>query len=63
MVALTVTGVATGTEEQMQELLREAVTGRVDPTLEVMDFEAVPAIFERLKENSITGRIVVRIPQ
>lgn len=47
----------------MQELLREAVAGRVDPTLEILDFDEVPRVFEMLKQNTITGRIVVRIPQ
>ncbi|SPO02043.1 related to ADH3 - alcohol dehydrogenase III [Cephalotrichum gorgonifer] len=61
--ALTVTGVATGTEQQMVELLRQAEDGKVTPSIEVAEFHEVPNIFERLKENSITGRVVVRIPQ
>jgi propanol-preferring alcohol dehydrogenase len=54
--------VATGTELEMVELLKQAMDGKVSPTVEVLEFEDVPAIFQRLKDNSITGRIVVRIP-
>ncbi|KAH6975211.1 chaperonin 10-like protein [Ilyonectria sp. MPI-CAGE-AT-0026] len=61
--ALTVTGVATGTEQQMHELLEHAATGKITPTIEVLEFSEMPDIFERLKKDSITGRIVVRIPQ
>ncbi|KAH7152679.1 chaperonin 10-like protein [Dactylonectria macrodidyma] len=61
--ALTVTGVATGTEDQMSELLQYAATGRIKPAVEVLDFEEIPGIFNRLQNDKITGRIVVRIPQ
>ena len=63
MSALNITGVSVGTEEQMEELLQEAAAGKLEPTVEVLDFEEVPNIFERLKQNSITGRVVVKVPQ
>lgn len=47
----------------MEELLQQAIDGKVNPTLEVLEFEDVPEIFARLMDNSITGRIVVKIPQ
>ena len=47
----------------MGELLREAVAGKIDPTIEVADFQDVPNIFKRLVQNSITGRVIVRIPE
>ena len=47
----------------MDELLRESVAGRIDPAIEVADFQEVPSIFEKLKQNTITGRVVVRIPE
>lgn len=46
----------------MQELLKESMTGKIDPTLEILDFHEVPIVFKRLLENSITGRIVIKIP-
>jgi propanol-preferring alcohol dehydrogenase len=61
--ALTVTGVATGTEKQMEELLQQAANGDINPSLEILEFDEVPNIFERLKENAVTGRVVVKIPQ
>lgn len=63
MSALNITGVSVGTEEQMEELLQEAAAGKLEPAVEVLDFGEVPNIFERLKQNSITGRVVVRVPQ
>lgn len=63
MSALNITGVSVGTEEQMEELLQEAAAGKLEPAVEVLDFGEVPSIFERLKQNSITGRVVVRVPQ
>ncbi|KAF4463313.1 ADH3-alcohol dehydrogenase III [Fusarium albosuccineum] len=61
--ALTVIGVATGTEEQMVELLDHASTKKISPTIKVLDFKDVESIFDGLKKQSITGRIVVRIPE
>ncbi|KAF7557696.1 hypothetical protein G7Z17_g396 [Cylindrodendrum hubeiense] len=61
--ALTVTGVATGTEDQMNELLGHAASGKIKPAIEVLDFSEIPNIFNRLKKDNITGRIVVKIPK
>ncbi|KAI0130351.1 chaperonin 10-like protein [Xylariales sp. AK1849] len=61
--AITITGVATGTEVQMEELLRYAVTGKIDPSIEIKEFSDIPDIFRQLTNDGITGRVVVRIPQ
>lgn len=46
----------------MQGLLKESVSGKIDPTLEILDFHEVPGVFKRLLENAITGRVVIKIP-
>lgn len=51
-----------GTEQQMVELLNQAAAGVINPLVQVEDFSEVPRIFEKLKNNEVTGRIVVRIP-
>lgn len=63
LTALTVTGVLVGNEQQMEELLQHAVTGVINPVVQVEEFSEVPQIFEKLRDNKVTGRIVVRIPQ
>lgn len=60
--ALTVTGVAVGTEEQMEELLQHALEGKIVPKVKVLEFEEVGNVIEGLKRQEITGRVVVRIP-
>ncbi|KAL7947583.1 GroES-like protein [Trichoderma barbatum] len=60
---LTVTGVMVGNEQQMEELLDYAVAGVINPAVQVEEFSEVPQIFEKLKNNEVTGRIVVRIPE
>ncbi|KAH8659826.1 putative alcohol dehydrogenase [Xylariales sp. PMI_506] len=60
--ALTVTGVAVGTEDQMRELLRLAAAGAIRPSITMMDFSDIPSIFEKLRTGAVTGRVVVRIP-
>lgn len=60
--ALTITGVATGTERQMEELLKQAAAGKITPEIEVLDLDEISRIFEKLKSDQITGRIVVKIP-
>jgi propanol-preferring alcohol dehydrogenase len=52
-----------GNEQQMEELLRYAAAGVIRPTIKVEKFSELPQIFEKLKHNQVTGRIVVRIPQ
>ncbi|UKZ81505.1 hypothetical protein TrVFT333_009277 [Trichoderma virens FT-333] len=61
--ALTVTGVMVGNEQQMEELLQHTVAGVINPVVQVEEFSQVPHIFEKLKNNEVTGRIVVRIPE
>ncbi|KAL7805211.1 GroES-like protein [Trichoderma aethiopicum] len=61
--ALTVTGIMVGSEQQMDDLLQHAVAGIIKPVVEVEEFDQVPRIFEKLKNNEVTGRIVVRIPE
>lgn len=51
-----------GTEQQMVELLEQAAAGVISPVVQVEDFSEVPRIFEKLRNNEVTGRIVVRIP-
>lgn len=59
---LTVRGVAVGTEEQMDELLRLAAEGKVKPLVEVHPFERIGDVMEDLKHDRITGRAVVTLP-
>ncbi|BEJ16959.1 hypothetical protein CspHIS471_0603600 [Cutaneotrichosporon sp. HIS471] len=61
--ALTVTGVSVGTEREMDELLDLAAQGGVTARVEVVDFEHIGEVMERLKNDQITGRVVVRLPQ
>lgn len=63
VLALTVTGVMVGTEQMMVELLQQTAAGVIRPMVKVEEFSKVPDIFEKLKNNQVTGRIVVRIPQ
>ncbi|KAI1017825.1 hypothetical protein LB504_003849 [Fusarium proliferatum] len=60
--SLTVTGVAVGTEEQMEELLQHALEGTIVPEVKVLEFEEVGNVIEGLKRQEVTGRVVVRIP-
>lgn len=52
-----------GTEEQMDQLLQQALEGKLRPLVEVFDFEQVSNVFDRLRDDGVTGRAVVRIPQ
>ncbi|KAK4073169.1 uncharacterized protein Triagg1_5449 [Trichoderma aggressivum f. europaeum] len=56
--ALTVTGVMVGTEQQIVQLLEQAAAGIINPVVQIEDFSEVPRIFEKLKNNEVTGRIV-----
>ncbi|KAJ5766061.1 uncharacterized protein N7511_003677 [Penicillium nucicola] len=60
---LTFMGSSVGTENQMTNLLKEAATGNINPAIEVFEFSAVPTLIDRLREDGITGRAVVRLPQ
>jgi propanol-preferring alcohol dehydrogenase len=59
---LTVKGAAVGTEEQMVELLQLAITGKIKPMVEVVDFSQTSSVLEKLRADEITGRVVVKIP-
>ncbi|PTB62686.1 GroES-like protein [Trichoderma citrinoviride] len=61
--ALTVTGIMVGNEQQMDDLLQQAVAGIIKPDIQVEEFSQVPQIFDMLKDNQVTGRIVVKIPE
>jgi propanol-preferring alcohol dehydrogenase len=47
----------------MDELLALAARGGVTSCVEVVEFERVGEVMERLKNDEITGRVVVRLPQ
>lgn len=51
-----------GTEEQMAELLQLALHGVITPAIEVFDFEEAPNLINKIKDDAIVGRAVVRIP-
>jgi len=61
-IGLTVKG-AVGTEKQMDELLQLAITGKIKPLVEMLDFSETGSVFEKLRRDGITGRVVVKIPQ
>ena len=52
-----------GNEQQMDDLLQQAVAGIITPDIQVEEFSQVPQIFDMLKDNQVTGRIVVKIPE
>lgn len=63
IAGLTVAGVSVGTEDEMDELLDLAARGGVKVRVEVVDFENIGDVMERLRNDEITGRVVVRLPQ
>ncbi|KAI1844882.1 hypothetical protein JX266_008898 [Neoarthrinium moseri] len=60
--ALSITGVAVGSEGQMEEILEHALRGDIQPSIQVLDFHDIPQILDQLKLGGVTGRVVVRIP-
>ncbi|OQE91567.1 hypothetical protein PENNAL_c0009G05705 [Penicillium nalgiovense] len=60
---LTFIGSSVGTEYQLTELLQAAAVGKIAPSIEVFDFSAVPTLIAKLREDGITGRAVVTLPQ
>ncbi|CAG8902694.1 unnamed protein product [Penicillium egyptiacum] len=60
---LTFIGSSVGTEDQLTDLLQAASVGKIVPSIEVFDFSAVPTLIEKLREDGITGRAVVTLPQ
>lgn len=59
---LTIKGSSVGTEEQMAELLQLALDGVITPEIEVFDFEEAPNLINKIKDDAIIGRAVVKIP-
>jgi propanol-preferring alcohol dehydrogenase len=47
----------------MTELLQQAAAGHITPSIQTFDFSHTPALIDGLKDDAITGRAVVRIPQ
>lgn len=47
----------------MVELLEHAVTGQIKPEIDVLEFSQVHDVVQRLKNGTITGRVVVKIPE
>ena len=62
-LGLSFIGSSVGTEEQLTDLLHAAAAGKIVPSIEVFDFSAVPTLIEKLREDGITGRAVVTLPQ
>ncbi|KAI9931704.1 hypothetical protein ASPWEDRAFT_105589 [Aspergillus wentii DTO 134E9] len=60
---LSIIGSSVGTEDQMTELLEQAGRGEITPSIEVFDWTETPSLIEQLKDDAITGRAVVRLPQ
>ena len=60
-IGLTIKGAAVGAEKQMDELLQLAI--KIKPLVEVLDFSETGSVFEKLRRDGITGRVVVKIPQ
>lgn len=63
MIGLCIVGSSVGTEDQMSELLQQAARGEITPSIAVFEFEETPRLVDGLRNDSISGRAVVRIPQ
>lgn len=46
----------------MAELLQLALKGVITPAIEVFDFEEAPNLINKIIDDAIIGRAVVRIP-
>lgn len=46
----------------MNELLQLALDGVITPEVEVFEFEEAPNLINRIKDDAIIGRAVVKIP-
>lgn len=62
ITALTFIGSSVGTEDQMDDLLQAAASGKITPSIEVFGFSSVPTLIAKLKEDGISGRAVVKLP-
>jgi propanol-preferring alcohol dehydrogenase len=62
VAGLIIKGSSTGTSEQMDELLQDALAGKITPKIEVYDFVDSPKIIDELLRFEVTGRKVVKAP-
>lgn len=46
----------------MDELLQLALDGVITPEIEVFDFDEAPNLINKIKDDAIIGRAVVKIP-
>ncbi|KAF4979812.1 hypothetical protein FZEAL_4054 [Fusarium zealandicum] len=60
--ALSFIGVAIGSEAQMRWLLHHVAQKTIYPSIKVVDFNDIETVFEDLKEQSVVGRVVVKMP-
>ncbi|KAF5016712.1 hypothetical protein F66182_11518, partial [Fusarium sp. NRRL 66182] len=60
---ISIVGSSVGSEEQMSELLQQALEGRIEPVVKVHDFEDTADLINRFIDDGITGKVVVKIPQ
>lgn len=62
-LGLRLIGSAVGNHVQMQELMQMACEGSIKPIVEVLDFDQVDSAARRLEEGSVSGRLVLRLPE
>ncbi|KAJ5698070.1 hypothetical protein N7462_000075 [Penicillium macrosclerotiorum] len=60
---LTIKGSSVGSEKQMEELLQLALDGVITPAIEVFEFSETSNLIQRITNDAILGRAVVKIPQ
>jgi propanol-preferring alcohol dehydrogenase len=60
---LRVLGSSVGTKQELDELMGMAVRGEVIPITSVHKFEELDELLQKLKQNQVTGRVVVMIPE
>jgi alcohol dehydrogenase, propanol-preferring len=61
---LRVLGSSVGTKQELDELMgMAAVRGEVIPITSVHKFEELDELLQKLKQNQVTGRVVVMIPE
>lgn len=61
-IGLSIKGSSVGTEKQMDELLQLALDGVITPEIELFDFEETPNLINKIMDDAIIGRAVVKIP-
>ncbi|MGH7599656.1 MAG: alcohol dehydrogenase AdhP [bacterium] len=58
---LTIRGSIVGTRKDLEESLQFAAEGKIKPQIEMQPLEAINAIFKRLKNGEINGRVVLSL--